>query len=75
MVSSAEIIRDFRRLTSTEKLALLDDLWREAVQDLDSGELSEGAKSFLDERIRDAEVHSDLEVEWEEFRTDLGRES
>ena len=52
MGEPARIIEDFRRLSTSEKLALLDELWLEAARDVDLGEVTEGERHFLEERLR-----------------------
>ena len=64
---------DVRALSAREKLQLLDELWQDVAQDLDSLKVSETEKEVLDQRwaafLRDPSAALSLEQFKERVKT------
>jgi putative addiction module component (TIGR02574 family) len=68
-VSKAELMHEIRRLPVGERVELLEELWLEAEGECPG--LLDWQKELLDQRRRDAEVHPDDWVSWDEARQRL----
>lgn len=68
-VSKADLMHEFRRLPFTERVELLEELWREAENE--RPELLDWQKELLDQRLRDAEAHPENWVSWDEAKQRL----
>jgi putative addiction module component (TIGR02574 family) len=70
-MSAQTITESFRKLSPTEKIRVLQELWDDVAEDVASEPLSESQKLLLDERIQQhVENPSDLEP-WERTRDDI----
>lgn len=71
-MSKAELREEIRRLPFSERVALLEELWREAESE--HPELIDWQKELLSERLRDAEAHPENWVSWDEAKQRLERQ-
>ena len=70
-MSAQTITESFRKLSSTEKIRVLQELWDEVAEEVASEPLSESQKLLLDERIQQhVENPSDVEP-WDRTRGDI----
>ena len=67
------IIETFRRLPSTEKIRLVQQLWDEISEEASHLPLTESQRRLLDERIDDHEANPDDVEPWEAVREDILR--
>ena len=70
-MQSSAIMRQFRELSTEEKLEVIDTLWAEAARELRGRPLSDAEREFLDQRLRDASDHADEERDWQSVRAEL----
>jgi|GEM_PF-4734073 len=70
-MSTQTITESFRKLSPTEKIRVLQELWDDVAEDVASEPLSESQKLLLDERIQQhVENPSDVE-RWDRTRDDI----
>jgi putative addiction module component (TIGR02574 family) len=70
-MSAQTITESFRKLSPSEKIRVLQELWDEVAEEVSSEPLSESQKLLLDERIqRHIENPSDVEP-WDRTRDDI----
>ena len=70
-MSAQTITESFRKLSPTEKIRVLQELWDEVAEEVASQPLSESQKLLLDERIQQhVENPSDVEP-WDRTRDDI----
>jgi len=72
-MSAEPIIETFRRLPSTEKIRLVQQLWDEIAEEAARLPLTESQRRLLDERIDEHEANPDDVESWEEARDDILR--
>ena len=70
-MSKADLMQEIRRLPLAERVELLEELWREAENE--RPELLDWQKELLAERLKDAEVHPEDWVSWDEAKWRLER--
>lgn len=68
-MSKADLKQEIRKLPLSERVELLEELWREAESERPG--LLEWQKELLDERLRDAEAHPEDWVSWEDAKQRL----
>ena len=72
-MSAEPIIETFRKLSATEKIRLVQQLWDEIAEEASRLPLTESQRRRLDERIDEHEANpADVEP-WEEAREDILR--
>jgi putative addiction module component (TIGR02574 family) len=70
-MSAQTITESFRKLSPTEKIRVLQELWDEVAEEVASEPLSESQKLLLDQRIQQhVENPSDVEP-WDRTRDDI----
>jgi putative addiction module component (TIGR02574 family) len=70
-MSAQTITESFRKLSPSEKIRVLQELWDEMAEEVASEPLSESQKLLLDERIQQhVENPSDVEP-WDRTRDDI----
>ena len=70
-MSAQEITESFRRLSSIEKIRLLQELWDEAIEESARVPLSESHRLLLEERLRQHEENpEDVEL-WSKVREEI----
>jgi putative addiction module component (TIGR02574 family) len=70
-MSAQTITESFRKLSHTEQIRVLQELWDEVAEEVSSEPLSESQKLLLDERIQQhVENPSDVEP-WARTRDDI----
>ncbi len=70
-MSAQTITESFRKLSPSEKIRVLQELWDEVAEEVASEPLSESQKLLLDERIQQhVENPSDVEP-WDRTRDDI----
>jgi len=70
-MSAQTITESFRKLSPSEKIRVLQELWDEVAEEVASEPLSESQKLLLDERIQQhVEDPSDVEP-WDRTRDDI----
>ena len=67
----AAILSQIRRLSVNDKLALIDELWREATTEVVSGPLSDTERQLLESRVADADANTHEERDWDAVRDEL----
>jgi putative addiction module component (TIGR02574 family) len=72
-MSAEPIIERFRKLPSTEKIRLVQQLWDEIAEEASHLPLTESQRRLLDERIDEHEANPDDVEPWEEARDDILR--
>jgi putative addiction module component (TIGR02574 family) len=72
-VGAEPIIETFRRLPSTEKIRLVQQLWDEIVEDASRLPLTESQRRLLDARIDEHEANPNDVEPWEQARDDILR--
>lgn len=70
-MSKTELKQEIRKLPFPERLALLEELWREA--ETEQPELLDWQKETLGQRLRDAETNPEDWVSWDEVKLRLER--
>jgi putative addiction module component (TIGR02574 family) len=70
-MSKAELRDEIRRLPFTERVELLEELWREAESE--HPQLIDWQRELLDQRLRDAEAHPEGWTPWDEAKQRLER--
>ena len=74
MSEAAEpIIERFRKLPSTEKIRLVQQLWDEIADEAAHLPLTDAQKRLLDERIVEHEANPDDVEPWEQARDEILR--
>ena len=71
-MSKADLMQEIRRLPLDERVELLAELWREAESERPV--LLGWQKELLDQRLRDAEVHPEDWISWEDAKQRLERQ-
>ena len=72
-MSVEPIFETFRKLSATEKIRLVQQLWDEIAEEASHLPLTESQRRLLDERIDEHEANpADVEP-WEEARDDILR--
>jgi putative addiction module component (TIGR02574 family) len=70
-MSAQTITESFRKLSPTEKIRVLQELWDKVAEEVANEPLSESQKLLLDERIQQhVENPSDVEP-WDRTRDDI----
>jgi putative addiction module component (TIGR02574 family) len=70
-MTTQPIIESFRKLSSNEKIRLLQELWDEVAEEAARTPLSESHRQLLDERLQQhSETPSDVEP-WEKVRDEI----
>jgi len=70
-MSAQTITESFRKLSHTEQIRVLQELWDKVAEEVSSEPLSESQKLLLDERIQQhIENPSDVEP-WDRTRDDI----
>jgi putative addiction module component (TIGR02574 family) len=72
-MSAEPILKAFRKLPSTEKIRLVQELWDEIAEEASHLPLTEAQRRLLDERIDEQEANPDDVEPWEEVRDDILR--
>jgi putative addiction module component (TIGR02574 family) len=72
-VSADPILKSFRKLPSTEKIRLVQELWDEIAEEASHLPLTEAQRRLLDERIDEPEARPDGVQPWDEVRDDILR--
>lgn len=72
MVDRASILKQVQELTPEERLALIDELWLSATNEIVDRPLGTAEREFLDARVRDAALHVEDERDWEQLYAELG---
>ena len=65
------IIESFRKLSSSEKLRLLQELWDEIAEEAARLPLNESHRRLLDERLQQHSENPDDVEPWEKVRDDI----
>ncbi len=73
MADRSAILKQFQSLPVDERLALIDELWLVATDEVAAEPLSETERAFLDARLEDANLHKDEERDWDQVREELRR--
>jgi putative addiction module component (TIGR02574 family) len=68
------IVETFRKLSSAEKIRLVQQLWDEIAEEAARLPLTQPQKRLLDERIDEHEANPDDVEPWEKARRDILRE-
>ena len=70
-MSTQAITESFRKLSSIEKIRLLQDLWDDVADEVTTTPLTESEKRLLDERIQQHDENpADIEP-WDKTRDDI----
>lgn len=70
-MSAQTITESFRKLSPSEKIRVLQQLWDEVAEEVASEPLSESQRRLLDERIQQHDENpADVET-WEKTREDI----
>ena len=72
-MSTEPILETFRKLPSTEKIRLVQQLWDEIAEEASHLPLTDAQRRLLDERIDEHEANPDDVEPWEEARDDILR--
>lgn len=72
-MSTEPIIEEFRRLSATEKIRLVQRLWDEIADEAAHRPLTEAQKKLLDELIDEHERDPGVVEPWEEVREQILR--
>jgi putative addiction module component (TIGR02574 family) len=72
-MSTAPLLDQFRKLESTEKIRLVQQLWDEIADEAASLPLTEAQRRLLDERIDRHEANPDDVEPWEHARDEILR--
>ena len=72
-MSAEPILTTFRKLPSTEKIRLVQQLWDEIAEEASHLPLTEAQRRLLDERIDEHEANPNDVEAWEEVRDDILR--
>lgn len=73
-MSAEPILESFRRLPSSEKIRLVQQLWDEIAEEAVHLPLTESQRRLLDERIDEHEANPDDLEPWGEARDNILRE-
>lgn len=65
------IIESFRKLSPSEKIRLLQELWDEIAEEAAQTPLSEAHRRLLDERLQQHDEHPNDVEPWEKVRDDV----
>ena len=70
-MTTQPILESFRKLSSSEKIRLLQELWDEVAEEAAHTSLSEAHRQLLDERLQQhSETPNDVEP-WEKVRDEV----
>ena len=72
-MSAEPIIETFRKLSASEKIRLVQQLWDEIAEEAARLPLTESQRRLLDERIDEHEANPGDVEPWEEARDDILR--
>ncbi len=72
-MSTKPILENFRKLLSTEKIFLVQQLWNEIAEEASHLPLTEAQRRLLDERLDEHEANPDDVEPWGEARDDILR--
>ena len=72
-MSAQPILETFRKLSSTEKIRLVQQLWDEIAEEASRLPLTEAQRRLLDDRIDEHEANPNDVEAWEEARDDILR--
>mgnify|MGYP000611778426 CR=1 FL=1 len=72
-MSTGPILETFRKLPSTEKIRLVQQLWDEIAEEASHLPLADAQRRLLDERIDEHEANPDDVEPWEGARDDILR--
>ena len=70
-MTTQPIIENFRKLSSEEKIRLLQELWDEIAEEAARMPLSEAHRRLLDERLQQHSENPDDVESWEKVRGDI----
>lgn len=70
-MTTQPIIDSFRKLSSSEKIRLLQELWDEVAEEVTQMPLSESHRRLLDERLQQHSENPDDVEPWEKVRDDI----
>jgi putative addiction module component (TIGR02574 family) len=70
-MTTQPIIESFRKLSSSEKIRLLQELWDEMAEEATRTPLSESHRRLLDERLQQHSENPDDVEPWEKVRDDI----
>jgi putative addiction module component (TIGR02574 family) len=73
-MATQPIIESFRKLSSSEKIRLVQELWDEIAEEAARMPLSESHRRLLDQRLQQHEENPDDVEPWEKTRDDVLRE-
>jgi len=73
-MTTQPIIESFRKLSSSEKIRLVQELWDEIAEEAARMPLSESHRRLLDQRLQQHEENPDDVEPWEKARDDVLRE-
>ena len=71
-MSKSELKQEIRKLPFPEPVELLEELWREA--ETEQVELLDWQRALIDQRLRDADVHPEDWVSWDDAKHRLERQ-
>jgi putative addiction module component (TIGR02574 family) len=72
-MSAKPILETFRKLPSTEKICLVQQLWDEIAEEASHLPLTEAQHRLLDERLDEHEANPDDVEPWSEAHDDILR--
>ncbi len=72
-MSAKPILETFRRLPSTEKISLVQQLWDETAEETSHLPLTEAQRRLLNERLDEHEANPDNIEPWSEARDNILR--
>jgi putative addiction module component (TIGR02574 family) len=70
-MTTQPIIESFRKLSSSEKIRLLQELWDEMAEEATRTPLSESHRRLLDERLQQHKENPDDVEPWDKVRDDI----
>jgi len=70
-MTKQDILDEFRHMGAEDKLALIDELWSEAVAQAEARPLGDDERQFLDQRLREVEADPRPDRDWAQVRRDL----
>jgi putative addiction module component (TIGR02574 family) len=73
-MSIEPIVTRFRKLSSDDKIRLVQEFWDEIAKEVARMPLTESQRRLLDERLSDEEHHPDDHEPWATAKDDILRE-
>jgi putative addiction module component (TIGR02574 family) len=70
-MTTQPILESFRKLSSSEKIRLLQELWDEVAEEAARTSLSEAHRQLLDERLQQHNENPGDVEPWEKVRDDV----